>query len=362
MAIVIQPYRADHVEQVRDFNRRLRQAGETEFAFPEDAVPDWLPRIDDRRIFQELFVAVDETGVHGGYIIKTQDFSVAGTCRSVGYYHLPLSEGIVDRSYGLLGSQLLLDALRRQPVMYALGMGGVDRPLPRMLAGIGWKLAPVPFYFKVIRPFHFFRNIQPLRATPLRRLAADVAAFSGLGEVVVRFTQRDAQPPGDVEVVPEFGEWADELWMRCHPAYAMVATRDAATLNILYPPDSSRFVKIRVRSLGWAVALDTQMRDHKYFGNMRVGTIADCLASPEDAPSVIAAATSVLRKRGVDLIVSNQSSGAWCAALEMNGYRSGPTNFIFAASKKLAALLDPFDENVSRVHLTRGDGDGPIHL
>ncbi len=362
MAIVIQPYRAEHVELVRDFNRRLRQAGETEFAFPEDAVPDWLPRIDDRRIFQELFVAVDEAGVHGGYIIKTQDFSLAGTCRSIGYYHLPLSEGIVDKSYGLLGSQLLLDALRRQPLMYALGMGGFDRPLPRMLAGIGWKLVPVPFYFKVIHPFRFLRNIQPLRTTPLRRVAVDAAAFSGLGGIVIRLTQPNAEPPGHVEVVPEFAEWADELWRRCHAAYAMVATRDAATLNILYPPDSSRFVKIRVRSQGWAVALDTQMRDHKYFGNMRVGTIADCLASPEDAPSVIAAATSVLRKRGVDLIVSNQSSGAWCAALEKNGYRAGPTNFIFAASKKLAALLDPFDENVTRVHLTRGDGDGPIHL
>lgn len=362
MAIVIQPYRAEHVDQVRDFNRRLRQAGETEFAFPEHAVPDWLPRIDDRRIFQELFVAVDDAGVHGGYIIKTQDFSIAGECRSIAYYHLPLSEGIVDRSFGLLGSQLLLDALRRQPLLYALGMGGFDRPLPRMLAGIGWKLAPVPFYFKVVRPYRFFRNIQPLRATPLRRLAADVAAFSGLGEVVVRFTQRDARPPADVAIVPEFGAWADDLWSRCHAGYSMVAARDAATLNILYPPDSSRFVRIRAGSRGWAVALDTQMHDHKYFGNMRVGTIADCFASLEDAPSVIAAATSVLRKRGVDLIVSNQSSSAWCAALEKNGYRPGPTNFVFAASKKLVALLEPFDTNLSRVHLTRGDGDGPIHL
>lgn len=362
MAIVIQTYRAEHVERVRDFNRRLRQAGETEFAFPEDAVPGWLPRIDDRRIFQELFVAVDEAGVHGGYIIKSQDFSIHGECRPIGYYHLPLSEGIVDKTYGLLGSQLLLDALRRQPVMYALGMGGFDRPLPRMLAGIGWKLAPVPFYFKVVHPFRFLRNIQPLRSTPLRRAAADAAAFSGLGGIAIRFMQPDAQAPNDVEIVSEFAEWADDLWTRCHAAYAMVAVRDAATLKILYPADSPRFVKIRVGSRGWAVVLDTQMHGHKYFGNMRVGTIADCLASPDDAPSVVAAATSVLRQTGVDLIVSNQSSEAWRAALEANGYRQGPTNFIFAASKKLAAMLEPFDQNVSRVHLTRGDGDGPIHL
>ena len=362
MPIAIQPYDAEHVEQVRAFNRRLRDAGETEFAFPESPVPDWLPRIDDRRIFQELFVAIDEAGVHGGYIIKSQDFSIQGQCRPVGYYHLPLSEGIVDRTYGLLGSQLLLDALRRQPVMYALGMGGFDRPLPRMLQKIGWKLSAVPFYFKVVHPFRFFRNIQPLRATALRRVASDVAAFTGLGHVAVSFMQQDVEPPAGVEIVTEFAPWADELWARCHADYTMVAARDGGTLNVLYPPASARFIKVRVGKLGWAVLLDTPMRRHKYFGDMRVGTIADCFAAPSDATAVTAAATSVLRARGVDLIVSNQSSAAWCRALEQNGYRAGPSNFVFAASKKLAAHLEPFDQTVQRVHMTRGDGDGPIHL
>ena len=362
MPIVIQPYGAEHVEQVREFNRRLRDAGEMEFAFPESPVPEWLPRIDDRRIFQELFVAIDEAGVHGGYIIKSQDFSIRGECRAIGYYHLPLSEGIVDKTYGLLGSQLLLDAMRRQPVIYALGMGGFDRPLPRMLQKIGWKLSAVPFYFKVLHPFRFFRNIQPLRATALRRTAADIAAFTGLGQIAIRFMQRDVKPPIDVEIVPDFAGWADELWARCRGEYDMVGARDAETLDVLYPSTSERFVKVRVGTRGWAVLLDTQMRRHKYFGDLRVGTIADCLAAPADATVVIAAATSVLRSRGVDLIVSNQSSAAWCRALEENGYRAGPSNFVFAASKKLAALIEPFNETIQRVHLTRGDGDGPIHL
>src|SRR5678815_3226809 len=50
------------------------------------------------------------------------------------------------------------------------------------------------------------------------------------------------------------------------------------------------------------------------------------------------------------------------AALAGCGFRTGPSNFIFAASKKLAALLDPWSAHVGRIHLTRGDGDGPIHL
>ena len=360
--MVIEPYRREHVAAVRAFNRRLREGGETEFVFPEDSVPDWLPKQDGRRIFQEFFVASDESGVHGGYIIKHQDFSIRGASVPVGYYHLPLSEGIVDKTYGLLGSQLLLDALRRQPLMYALGMGGFDRPLPRMLKGIGWKMRAVPFYFKVMRPFRFLRNIQPLRTTSLRRWAVDALAFSGVGSVGVRLLQARLPRRTQLEIVPHFSVWTDNLWERSRAAYTMVGARDATTLNILYPPDSDRFTRIRMGARGWAVVLDSQMHRHKYFGDLRVGTIADCFAAPADAHTVISAATDVLRSRGVDLIVSNQSHHAWCAALDRSGFREGPSNFIFAASKKLTVLLDPFEKFVADIHLTRGDGDGPIHL
>ena len=365
MAIVIQPYTGEHITRVRAFNRRLRAGGESEFEFPEDFVPSWLPKKDDRRIFQELFVAVSEDGggVHGGYIIKTQDFSIAGERRPVGYYHLPLSEGIVDKTYGLLGSQLLVDALRRQPLMYALGMGGPDRPLPRMLKGIGWSLTAVPFFFRVVHPARFLRNIQPLRRTAARRLAADVAAYSGVGFAAIRVLQRRRRSDrASHEIVREFSSWADALWSRVHSEYAMVGSRDAETLNILYPSGSDRFIRVRVGDVGWAVLLDTQMRDHKYFGDLRVGTIVDCFASPRDARSVVNSATAVLEQRGVDLIVSNQSHAEWGAAFAASGYRVGPTNFLFAASKKLGAVLGSVDESLGRIHLTRGDGDGPIHL
>jgi hypothetical protein len=362
MAMVIEPYRDEHVAGVREFNRRLKAGGETEFAFPESAVPDWLPKQDGRRIFQEFFVALDEDGVHGGYIVKHQDFSIRGANVPVGYYHLPLSEGIVNKTFSLLGSQLLLDALRRQPIAYALGMGSFDRPLPRMLKGIGWKMHEVPFYFRVTRPFHFLRNIRPLRRTVWRRIALDVLAFTGVGSLALHLLQQRPRQSLSFDIVPEFSSWADDLWDRARSQYDMVGSRDSLTLNILYPASSERFTRIRVGSRGWAVVLDRQMRDHKYFGDMRVGTIADCFAAPTDASAVIAAATSVLRSRGVDLIVSNQSHDAWCEGLRRLGFRRGPSNFIFAASKKLAALLQPFETSVGGIHLTRGDGDGPIHL
>jgi hypothetical protein len=60
----------------------------------------------------------------------------------------------------------------------------------------------------------------------------------------------------------------------------------------------------------------------------------------------------------VDLIVSNQLHGAWVSALRGAGFRAGPSNFIFAMSKALTALIPEGAE----VHINRGDGDGPIHL
>jgi len=112
------------------------------------------------------------------------------------------------------------------------------------------------------------------------------------------------------------------------------------------------------RAIGWAVALDTAMRDDKYFGDLRVGSIVDALARPEDARAVIGAAARALTGRGVDLIVSNQCHQAWQDALRRSGFLEGPSNFIFAASKKLAELTGRYEE----IHINRGDGDGPIHL
>ena len=49
---------------------------------------------------------------------------------------------------------------------------------------------------------------------------------------------------------------------------------------------------------------------------------------------------------------------AWGHALEGCGFFKGPSNFIFAASKKYAEALHPFAENCGAFHITRADGDG----
>lgn len=372
MSIVIRPYTAEWVPQVKAFNARLAGGGVRDFSFYEEPVSDRLPDAEGHRIFEKFFLAVEDNAVRGGYVLKHQEFSLFGSARAVGYYRLPLSEGLVDRRYPTVGPQMLRTALKCQPLMYCLGMGSADRPLPRMLKAMNWSMWPVPFHFKVLSPGRFLREMRALRGGALRNLALGAARWSGAGWAAINAAQRwrATRPPAAGTVCAEqfhgFGGWADDLWQRVNGAYALIGARDTHTLNILYPAADERFIRVRVlgggQALGWAVGLDTQMSGHKYFGDLRVGSVVDCLALPGDAAPVVAAATQALEQRGVDLIISNQAHAGWGRAFRAAGFLSGPSNFLFAASPELSKLLDPLAENRGRIHMTRGDGDGPVHL
>jgi hypothetical protein len=380
MSLQILPYAEEAVPAVREFNQRLLAGGAVaDLQFPETPHPGWMPGM-------ELFLAVEDSMVRGGYILRRQMFSVGGATLGAVHYRLPLSEGIVNRSYAHLGLRMVRDALSREPRLYAMGMGGWCNPLPEMLRRLGWTMSIVPFHFKVVHPFRFLRHIRALRASPLRRAVLDAAAFTGAGWLGMKafgmafdlaLGPECRLPPAPVDLAAGFAPWADEVWERSRPAYALLAQRDAATLDQLYPPSDARFLRVRAAD-GWAVLLDTQMQNHKQFGDMRVGSIVDCLAPPESATALIRACASLLEQRGVDLIVSNQLHTAWSRALVESGFREGPSNFLLALSPALAEAAGVgFDRSLTvaapmahaaggaediRFHINRGDGDGPIHL
>lgn len=372
MSISIQPYTEDLEEAVKAFNTRLRDNG-IQMHFPESHTPDWLPPLEDRTLFQDFFCAVDDQqAVRGAYILKHQDFMIQGEPVSIGAYQLPISEGTIDKKYNFLGIQLLSNALKRQPLLYGLGMGGYGQAITKLLKAMRWSMYTVPFLFKVKRPQTFLKEIAFLRQSPSRRRLLDLGYFTGLGWLGINILQAYSQKHTLKRLdcswtrVEQFTDWADDLWLASNKAYALVAVRNSHTLNILYPAHSKRFIRLKVvqnhRIIGWAVVLDTHMTHHKQFGNMRVGSIIDCLSLPKHAHHIMAAATSYLEEAGVDMIVSNQSHVAWVTALKNSGFIQGPSNFVFATSVKLTGHLAPFDVHQTMVHMNRGDGDGPINL
>lgn len=372
MPIVIAPYSQDHEEGVKAFNARLRAGGAT-LTFPESHVPTWLPKVDGHSVYHEYYLAVDDQVVRGAYILKHQLFWIAGALQRLAEYRLPFSEGQVDNRFASVGVQMYLDAMRKQPLLYTVGIGGYEEAAAQMLIKAGWSTWPVPFYFRVLRPAAFLRNIVYLRRSAVRRAALDVLALSGAGHVAVgayqawktRGRPKDFSPY-DAQTQAEFGPWADSIWAGAYQHYSMIGLRDAATLNITYPASDPRWTRLKVSSggmpVGWAVLLSVPMQGHNYFGNMRVGSLVDCLALPGYEAKVTRAALEHLKGTGADIVVSNLSHRDWRRALEVAGFQLGPSNFIFAASKRVAAMLDPFEVEKERVHMTRGDGGGPQNL
>ena len=353
MALEIVPYLPVHAPALRRFHQRLAEGG-VEMQFPEPDGADWLPGT-------EQWIAVEDDEVRGGYLLRRQVFSFSRATGAAAHYRLPLSEGLVNRAYASLALRLVRDALAREPCLYALGMGGWDKPLPQMLKRLKWRMAAVPFYFKAPHPYRFLRQIRALRSSPLRRLACDAAAFSGAGWLALwlaGIARRSAGVPL-LATPASFGGWSDAIWESSRARYAMAAVRDGAALDQLYPPADPRFLRIRAAA-GWAVLLDTAMQGHKQFGDLRVGSIVDVLAPPEDAGAVVRTAARFLEERGVDLIVSNQLHRAWSGGLAEAGFREGPTNFLVALSPALAARIAGRQDH--EIHINRGDGDGPIHL
>jgi len=362
------PYTREWTRSVRDFNARMVVGGlEDELRFPEETEPPGAGLAD--ALSREYFLAVEGRDVRGAYFLTHERWVANGQRHQVANFRLPLSEGFVDPKHKGTGRALLSHALERSPLLYCLGLGDKSRPLPRMLSSQNWAIAKTAFYFRCVHPREVLRNLAWLRSRPGWRLVMDAAAQSGgwFGIAALqRLRSQAPTPKATADLVADFDDWADELWNRARNAYSLLADRTSHILRVRYPANDPRFQRLVMRSsseiCGWAMVLATTMHDHRHFGNLTVGTIVDCLASPGEEHTVICAATSFLEGLGVDLIVSNQSHRNWRAAFERAGFLSGPTNRFFTPSPELAQLLTPFEHKFPLTHLTRGDGAGPIHL
>jgi hypothetical protein len=300
------------------------------------------------------------------------DFIIDGAVRSIGFFQQALSEGTVDNGYALIGPRLLRDALRRQPLIYGLGIGGYDQAVARLLKGARFGIVTVPFYFRVEHAASFLRQVGPVRSSRSRRLASDVAAATGLGALGIGLLQRYraglSRDRNEITAtdVSSFGPWANSLWTASQGRFALGAVRDQPVLAQLYDTPRTPFLKVAIEDAGepcgWAVCLATQRSGDKYFGDLKLGSIVDLLALPGKEAALIGAAVDRLRGEDVDLIVTNQSFGSVGHALRREGFLSGPSNFLFAASPKLAESLRPLGANLAKFYLNRGDGGGPVNL
>lgn len=370
MGIRIVPHAAEWREAVEAFNRRLRAGGST-WAFYPDPEPKWLAPRPGQNVWREFYLAVDEgNAVRGGFGLKPQDWRVRGRTVVVTDWQGPFSEGSVDPRFGTLAMRFIREMVARRPALYSWGHGGNEAPMVQILKRMNWLVHDTPFCLLVLRPFRFLRLNAYLRTTAARRAALDALAFSGTGALgfpllhaAQRLRHARRFDASTVEVA-EFGPWADALWERCRDRYAAIGTRDAASMNAMtpagkWPPVTRLRVERAGETIGWALVLATRMHADHRFGDLHVGSIVDCLAEPQDAGEVVHAATAWLRRRGVDIVGSNQAHPDWTRGFAQNGYLVLRDRRMFVASPKLRELLEPFEETAKGLHLTNMDGHGP---
>jgi hypothetical protein len=363
------PYTREWTSSVHEFNERMRVGGlENELRFPEELDGQFC-QDSGSPLFREYFLAVEGRDVRGTYFITHEHWIVNGYPCRVASYRLPTSEGFINPKYKGLGRALLNHALGRNPFLYGLGYGDRNRPLARLVTSQGWRMVGTPFYFRCVHPRTVVQNLSFLRKRRSRRIMLDVVAWSSAWTGITALQRLRTRTPTDaatVSTVLDFGDWADDLWERARGTYSALSVRNLRLLRIRYPANDTRFIRMAIyrksELCGWAVGLATTMHDHRHFGNLRVGTIVDCLAVPGNEHIVVDAAANVLEEHGTDLIVSNQSHRSWCTAFERAGFLSGPTNRFFTPSPELARLLEPFEQKFPLTHLTRGDAAGPVHL
>jgi hypothetical protein len=367
------PITAEISASIGRFNERMAAGGSAQRLHSTRPFPLIAEPSDPITIHHLAYVIGDEA--RGGVNVKQMPFQVVDRTEPVAFYNRPLSEGIVDPRFGMLGVYIQKEVCRRFPLVYGLGVGDLGQPVARLMIAGGWSHSEVPFHFAVFHAGRFLRNLTPLRTNPVRRKVGDVAAGTGIGALGLQLLSlvqviRRRRPSVRGLTIREFDEWeewADELWRTNRHCYSLVSERSARTMRILYPRDNSRYTKLRVsdaggRTLGWVVVTVNTLQDHHYFGNARLGAIIDMFGHPDHARAIISAGVNAVREADADLVVVNQANTAWNAAISEAGLLPWKTNWYLFLSPKLAARLHGPSSSPDKFFFTRGDGDGPINL
>lgn len=378
MAIQILPHADEWRDAVSDFNARM-SAGGSPYGFYVDPKPRWIAPHPDAPVWREYYVVVEDGKlVRAGYALKPQEWWVRGAPMVITDSQGPFSEGAIDRRFGALGLRVIRDMLKRRPHTYSWGHGGGGEQIVQLIEKMGWTLLPSPFCLRVLRPTAFLRKNAFLRSTQQRRLALDLLAATGLGEIGLRglhLALRARTPRllrASAEVVPRFGEWADRLWEAHKNEYTAIAVRDARMMNTLVPetrpaPEWSEPVRLRIRDasgadVGWAIVMARTLEGHHRFGSLRVGTLADYFAAPDQAARVIQAATRHLRSMGAELVIANQTDPRWIRGFQTAGWLTLEAKRFLALSPALREALEPIDELASGLFVSNFDGHGPMGM
>lgn len=348
MAYRLEPFTPEWEPAAARSNARLSASGQAPFLLPERATTPAAGAV-----MRQHYLAVDDAGdVRGGCLLQSHPAHVENEPAAVVNIQSPLSEGLFDRRFAGLGPWMLRELVKRHPLAYCVGMGREDMPFPRLLRALGWRLEPVPFYFRVLAGRLFLANMEPLRRHPRFGLAARLGGCVPLVPdlaLALAHAWRMAEPPSPASLPPA-------TWESVRARYAFAMERSPEVLDALYPPADPAFVRLRVPG-AFGVLKISAFRGHPYFGDLSVATLAEAAAVPGAARALLREALSQSRQHGAGLLLANFSAAELQQAMREEGWLSHTSNFLVGFSPTLARAIG--DQNY---YLSRGDGDGLLNL
>jgi hypothetical protein len=358
---------------VARLNSRLKAGGRDDEMPLDPALPGEAQyRPEGFPVYRRMIIAEDGQEVRAAMMLCHHNIFINGMKRDFCWTKMPLSEGIVNLKYSLAIVQLIKRALDYQPFMMGVGAGNTTSEGHRFFATLKWRRQPVPFFFYPVNVSKVLRGLRYLKNNSMLRCGTLLGAYSGLGAAVsglLSLRRKIAISLSDCEdsVVEGFDEWANHIFYNSLSDYPVAIRSDATSLNIVYPPNDQRYIRLKVKrkgaktEIGWIVVASKQMSDNHYFGDLKVGTLVDGFGRSEDTTALVAAGLNHLAEIGVDIIVANFSHAAWVKACRRSGMLNGPSNFhIFVSPKGGPVLESPCP--LHQIHLARGHSDGMENL
>ena len=292
----------------------------------------------------------------------------------VGFMVLP------EHRNGLVGPLLIKEVNRSLDCALSLH---VERPVLRILTGLKWVHAGVlPQYLRVLDARGVARNLQlsGLKSVALRSGETAAVQPPGFGESSARMlggwvlaaaqavwtgVTRLARPralPAEVRDEREFDDAYDALWEAVRGRIGACLVRDRTYLQARYGafPDRYRVLACRRqnRLLGYSIVKTRQFSGDLRMGDMKVGTIVDCLFDP-DAPAVpqalLDAALKMCAREGMHAVLCTASHAALRRLLRANGFLAIPGNLNVAYHNRTNLPLQ--NVPLEAWHLMRGDSD-----
>ena len=354
--MAIREYRTSDDSAIARLNERFRAAGTTHVQYAGSSNDSVTARAHRER----LFVVTDGDEIRGGAFLREVPIAIGDDVTTIGWVKYPLAESQIDRAFSGVPAALLLQLLREQPQLAALGMGGHAGAFAQLLSRLRWEGSTIRTFICPLRPHVVATALPHLKRTPSLRRFARIFHASGLAHFasavapsLVRARNRTLLRSSMLVPVDAFLTGFDALWGEARAAYPAIGVRDTSAAGWRFPPSAPGMQRFEVRRggalIGWFVLQVVNLRevgDASPYGPLKLGVLHDCLAIPSDAATVSAWALDVLLARGADLALANHSHSAWHDAMRRVGFLTGPESFAYyraPATKRTFALhgVDP---------------------